>query len=182
MGTAFEIFPFVKPDRPLPPSGGHECDQRARERTESQTIPSVLLIEDNPSDVHVIRRALRQSGIQMQIQVMSDGEQALSFLAQFESPEQSEGGHGQDPPSLILLDWNLPRVSGPDLLAYIRRSDSLRGIPVVVVTSTNSPADVAEMRRLKANAHFRKPTDLDAYLALKAIVLDLLSEPPERPS
>lgn len=160
-----------------PPLGDPSGKKRAEESADKQALRvSILLVEDNPFDVNVIRRALRDSRIHFELNVVSDGEQALSFLA------QGTEGCGYTPPSVVLLDWNLPRVSGSEVLAYIRQNDRLRGIPVVVVTSTNSPADVRDIRRLGANAHFRKPTDLDAYLDLKTIVVDLLSEPPHSSS
>lgn len=174
MGTTSEVIrPFAKPEGPFRPPPDAAGDDQSSQGAERQSESSVLLIEDNPSDVKIITQALGQTGIRMRIDVASDGEQALSFLAQLE--ECAKGRL----PSVILLDWNLPRVSGPEVLGYIRQSDRLSGIPVVVVTSTNSAADVREIRKLGANAHFRKPTDLDAYLALKTVVLELLSEPPE---
>jgi|SRR5581483_5475640 len=162
----------VPPPLDDPPGRAHadEVDHKQLSRV------SILLVEDNRSDVNVIRRALRDSGISFELDVVSDGEEALSFLTK----EAEVSGYAL--PSIILLDWNLPRVSGSEVLAYIRQNDRLRGIPVVVVTSTNSPADVREIRKLGANAHFRKPTDLDAYLDLKTIVVDLLSEPPKSSS
>jgi two-component system, chemotaxis family, response regulator Rcp1 len=155
------------------PPGKAPADEAAHKQI---SRVSILLVEDNPFDVNVIRRALRDSGVNFELDVVSDGEQALSLLTK----EAETSGYTL--PSVILLDWNLPRVSGSEVLAYIRQNDRLRGIPVVVVTSTNSPADVREIRKLGANAHFRKPTDLDAYLDLKTIVVDLLSEPPKSSS
>ncbi len=135
-------------------------------------MPFVLLVEDNAPDVYIISRVLKQCGVPLNLQVASDGEQALTILREAETGS----GHGQ--PSLILLDWNLPGVSGAEVLAYTRQSGHLRDVPVIVVTSTNAPRDVAEMTRLRATAHFRKPTDLDAYLDLKTIVLATLRKPP----
>jgi CheY-like chemotaxis protein len=115
---------------------------------------------------------LKQSGIRIDIQVASDGEQALAILKRSEeNPEDSC-------PTLILLDWNLPKVSGAEVLAYVRQSARWQNIPVVVVTSSNSPADVEQLRRLGATVHFLKPTDLDAYLELRRIVRGLLPEAP----
>jgi two-component system, chemotaxis family, response regulator Rcp1 len=160
---------------PLLPQPGDPFDKEpdAEEPDKQPVRISVLLVEDNPSDIHVISKALRASGISFDLEVASDGEQALSRLS------KSVVSGNRQAPAIILLDWNLPRVSGSDVLAYVRRNETLRNIPVVVVTSTNSTADLKEMSKLGANAHFRKPTDLDAYLELKTIVLDLLSKPPK---
>lgn len=145
-------------------------------RVDHKTVrPIVLLVEDNLSDVKVIATVLRQCGIPVDLHVSSDGEEAISVLSR-------SGGSQDRLPSLILLDWNLPRVSGSEVLAHIRQSDRLSKIPVVVVTSTNSPSDVGEIKRLGATAHFRKPTDLDAYLSLKTIVAELLSKSPQTSS
>jgi two-component system, chemotaxis family, response regulator Rcp1 len=150
--------------RPVPPEpredGNTESPARAR-------ASSVLLIEDNPSDVYVIRQVLNGCGVSIRLFVATDGEEALSMLEA--STETFQGSE----PSLILLDWNLPKLSGAEVLAYLRGTDRWRDTPVVVVTSTNSPAERREMNRLGA-AHFRKPTDLDAYLDLAKIVVEKL--------
>jgi len=175
--TSGLIFPFAVggsiPPPPFDPTGEQKLGEGA---DRSSSIPIVLLVEDKASDVYVIGQALKQCGIQIHLQVASDGEQALSML------RQSEVGGEHELISLILLDWNLPGVTGAEVLAYARQSGRLRNVPVVVVTSTDSPTDVGEIRRLGATAHFRKPTNLDAYLDLKTIVLGVLPRPPQPPS
>jgi two-component system, chemotaxis family, response regulator Rcp1 len=162
-------FPLLPPD----PSGDINSEAESRR---TPTVPIVLLIEDNAADVYVTGRVLKQCGIAIELQVASDGEQALAVLRAFEkSPERRL-------PSLILLDWNLPRASGAEVLKYARQSEPWRDVPVVVVTSTDSPAEIREIVRLGATAHFSKPTDLDAYLDLKRIVVDMLPTPPRTSS
>jgi two-component system, chemotaxis family, response regulator Rcp1 len=168
------IVPFAA-DGPFPPPpsdpGGHPHAGTGPDRVSTQ--PNVLLVDDDASYVCVISRALNQCGIQIQLRVAADGEQALSILG------QSETGGEHELPSLILLDWNLPGVSGAEVLAYARESRRLMNVPVLVVTSTDAPMDVREIARLGATARFRKPTNLDAYLELKTILLEALAKPPE---
>ncbi len=160
------------PPFPYDPSGGQDVETKLD--PSSPTV--IMLVEDNPPDVYMIDRVLKHSGIPMDLRVASDGEQALAMLRRFEE------GAGHPQPSLILLDWNLPGVSGAEVLTYARQTERWRNVPVVVVTSSNSPMDIREIARLGATAHFRKPTDLDAYLDLKRVVLEMLPKPPQAPS
>jgi CheY-like chemotaxis protein len=170
------ILPFAVNDSFPPPSSNSAGDPKLDPATNrGASLPIVLLVEDNASDVYVISRALKECGIQLHLRVAADGEQALSIL------QQSEAGGEQELPSLILLDWNPPGISGAEVLAYTRESGRLMNVPVVVVTSTDSPMDVRQITKLGATAHFRKPTNPDAYLDLKTIVLNALSKPPGSP-
>ena len=166
------IFPLIAgksfPSFPPDPTSGQNTEPES-DRPGSR--PAVLLVEDNPPDAYVIDRVLKRCGVPIDLRVVSDGEQALAIF------QQSEADADYSQPSLILLDWNLPGLSGADVLGYVRRSERLRDVPVVIVTSTSSPAEVREMRRLGATAHFRKPTDLEAYLDLNRIVLEILPKP-----
>jgi CheY-like chemotaxis protein len=131
---------------------------------------TVLLIEDNQSDVYVIRQVLKACGVPINLIVAADGEEALSIL------EALPGAIPVPQPSLILLDWNLPRISGAEILTYVRKSERWRNTPVVIVTSTSSPDEMISINTLGATGYFRKPTDLDAYLALGKIILDALPQ------
>jgi len=118
----------------------------------------VLLVEDNPGDVRLTREALRDSKVRNRITVAHDGEEALQML-------RREGAHANVPrPDLILLDLNLPRVNGRELLAEIKKDASLRRIPVVVLTSSRAEEDIARSYELHANAFVTKPVDLDQFL------------------
>jgi two-component system, chemotaxis family, response regulator Rcp1 len=155
-------FPLPPPDPP---------DKQNADRLERESsIPFLLLIEDNAADVDIISRALRPCSI-IDLKIASDGEQGLRIL------QQSERGD-HELPSVILLDWNLPRVSGAEVLAYIRHSEYLQHVPVVVITSTESPSDIEQIQQIGATAYFRKSTDLGAYLELKALVFGALPKPP----
>jgi two-component system, chemotaxis family, response regulator Rcp1 len=155
-----------------PPFLPDQSNDKSTSAEARSTVPVVLLVEDNSSDVYVIDLVLKDCGIPMTLQVASDGEQALAVL------KRSEEDIEQSPlPALILLDWNLPRISGAEVLAHLCKSERWRKVPVVVVTSTNSPLEVEEMKKLGAACHFRKPTNLAAFGDLKGIVLDLLAKP-----
>jgi two-component system, chemotaxis family, response regulator Rcp1 len=127
----------------------------------------VFLVEDNPADVFVIRRALA-AAFPVDLHIAMDGEEALLELKSLETAAPASR------PWLILLDWNLPRVSGAEVLSYLRQIDVWKDTPVIIVTSTNSPSDVDEMRKLGANGHFQKPSDLEAYLGLAKVVATTL--------
>jgi CheY-like chemotaxis protein len=122
------------------------------------------------SDIYVISQVLKRSGLRVNLRVAGNGEEALSII------EAPEGQASLPMPSLILLDWNLPRISGAEVLSRVRQSERWRNIPVVIVTSTNSPSEIAEMERLGATEHFRKPTDLDAYLRLEKVIRHTLAK------
>lgn len=124
----------------------------------------VLLVEDNPADVFVIRQALARAAFPVDLHIAMDGEEALLKLKSLETAAPARR------PWLILLDWNLPRVSGAEVLSHLRQSAVWKDTPVIIVTSTGSRSEVDEMLKLGANAHFQKPSDLEAYLILGKVV------------
>ena len=136
-----------------------------------------LLVEDNPGDVELTREALEEARVRNRLHVVSDGEEALAFL-------RREGRHAQAPrPDLVLLDLNLPRLGGREVLAAIKRSDDLRRIPVVVLTTSEAERDVLGAYELHANAYIVKPVDLDQFLAvvrsIEGFWLAVVKFPPE---
>ena len=172
-GIGYKLPLGANESSPPPALPGLATDKNTGAKPLRKTaVPLVLLVEDNSSDVYIISKVLKECGTPIDLRVAADGEQALAILRSFEDLAKS------DRPSVILLDWNLPRISGAEVLAYARRSEHWRNVPIAVVTSTNSPVDVREINRLGATAHFRKPTDLDAYLDLRQIVLGMLPDSP----
>lgn len=123
------------------------------------------MVDDNQTDVLIIEEVLKNCGCALEIRVVTDGEAALRAL------EQSR-------PALILLDLNLPRLSGLEVLAEIRRRESLATVPVVIVTSSNSAGDVRAAQQLAAAAYFRKPANLTEFMTLADIVRTILVPPP----
>jgi CheY-like chemotaxis protein len=132
-------------------------------------MPTILLVEDNSSDIYVIRKVLEWSRLALNLVVAVDGEEALILM-------RAASKEGRQRPALILLDWNLPKVTGAEVLAEVRKDARWRNIPVVIVTSTDAPSEVAEMKKLGATAHFRKPTELDAYLELERLIRVILRD------
>lgn len=118
----------------------------------------ILLVEDNPADVRLTREAMRDSKIRNHLSVVTDGEQALAFL-------RREGKFADAIlPDLILLDLNLPRKDGREVLAEIKGDPLLRLIPVVVLTTSQAEADILRTYQLHANCYVTKPVDLGQFM------------------
>jgi CheY-like chemotaxis protein len=125
---------------------------------ENLTVIDVLLVEDDPGDVLLIREAFEHNKVHNSLHVASDGEQALAFL-------RREGEHGDAPrPDLILLDLNLPRKDGREVLAEVKEDAGLRTIPVVVLTTSEAEEDILRSYDLHANAYVTKPVDFEAFI------------------
>jgi len=124
----------------------------------------ILLVEDNPGDVRLAVEALREGQVGNNLRVATDGVEALAYL-------RREGSFVDAPrPDLILLDLNLPRKDGREVLAELKVDEALRTIPVVILTSSKADEDIARSYDLHANCYLTKPVDLDEYLAVvKAI-------------
>lgn len=126
----------------------------------------VLLVEDSPGDVRLTREAFRDASVSIHLHVAFDGVEAMSFL-------KHEGVHLQAPrPDLILLDLNLPKMDGREVLARIKQDDSLRTIPTVVMTTSDAEADVSRSYEFHANAYLTKPVHLDAFYSLVQSISD----------
>jgi CheY-like chemotaxis protein len=118
----------------------------------------VLLVEDSAGDVRLTREALKDAKVHVHLQVASDGIEAMAFLKQ-------EGQHVHAPrPDLILLDLNLPKKDGRQVLEEIKQSPSLKSIPVVILTTSASEADILRSYLLHANCYITKPVDLNGFL------------------
>jgi two-component system, chemotaxis family, response regulator Rcp1 len=130
----------------------------------------ILLAEDNEGDVFLVRRALAKRGLAHELVVAHNGEEALVWLDSHAGQDRRD-----DAPALILLDLNLPRVDGGQLLSHIRKSDSFCRTPVIVLTSSDSPKDRQMALELGANLYFRKPTDLASFMDLGRIIEETLS-------
>ena len=119
---------------------------------------SVLLVEDDEGDVTLIREAFADREIHNDLSVVNDGVQAMRFLRQ-------ENGYADAArPDLILLDLNMPRKDGREVLAEVKSDDDLKSIPVVVLTTSEADEDILRSYDLHANAYVTKPVDFDAFL------------------
>ena len=121
-------------------------------------VIDVLLVEDDPGDVLMTQEAFEHYKIHNKLHVVSDGEQAVQFL-------RKEGEYADAVrPDLILLDLNLPRVDGREVLALVKGDEQLRSIPVVVLTTSEAEEDILRSYHLHANAYVTKPVDFDRFL------------------
>jgi CheY-like chemotaxis protein len=130
-------------------------------------VARILLGEDNPADVYLIRTALEEHNPGFTLQVASDGEEVLRIIGEREGLTES----GLD---LIILDLNLPRHDGLEILQALRRSGHLSDVPVVVLTSSDSPRDRRSASELGAVRFLRKPSSLDQFLNLGASIKEVL--------
>jgi chemotaxis family two-component system response regulator Rcp1 len=130
----------------------------------SDSAVRILLAEDNEGDVYLVRRTLEQRGIPHKLIVARNGEEAMNLL------RETENGPPGSMPELILLDLNLPRVDGAQILSHIRRTQAFGEIPVIVLTSSDSPKDRELALSLGANLYFRKPTDLTSFMRLGQVI------------
>jgi CheY-like chemotaxis protein len=120
----------------------------------------VLLVEDNPGDVRLTQEAFREVGGAIDLEVVTDGVEGVAFL-------NREGKYAEKPrPDLILLDLNLPKWNGRQVLERIKADDSLRLIPVVVLTTSKASADVLASYGLQANCFINKPVDFDSFFQI----------------
>jgi chemotaxis family two-component system response regulator Rcp1 len=117
----------------------------------------VLLVEDSPGDVRLTQEAFRDANRSIHLHVAYDGVEAMAFL-------RHEGAHVHAPrPDLILLDLNLPKMDGREVLAHIKGDDSLKTIPTVILTTSEAQVDILKSYQLQANCYLSKPVQLDAF-------------------
>lgn len=124
----------------------------------------ILMIEDSPGDIRLAQIALKKAELLSSLTVVEDGELALKYLKQ-EAPYQNA-----TKPSLILLDLNLPKINGHEVLRFIRSDPNLKLIPVVVLTTSDSEHDVIESYELNANCYITKPVELDRFLEVVRMI------------
>jgi CheY-like chemotaxis protein len=126
----------------------------------------ILLVEDNPADVRLVQEALKESRLRNALHVTHDGEEAIEFLrrvgAFVDAPQ----------PDLVLLDLNLPKKNGREVLAEIKGDAELKHIPVVVLTTSSSDRDVLESYDLHANCYVRKPVQFQAFIEVVQSIED----------
>lgn len=138
----------------------------------------ILIVEDNPGDVELAREALETNKIRNNLHVAEDGEEALKFL-------RKQDEYNDAPrPDLILLDLNLPKKDGREVLKAIKEDTSLRLIPVVILTSSNAEEDILRSYNLHANCYVTKPLDFNQFLkvveAIKEFWLGIVVLPKEQ--
>jgi two-component system, chemotaxis family, response regulator Rcp1 len=138
-------------DRVLPRSHAHGHGDEAR-------LVQILLVEDNPADIELTRQALTEGRVANEVHVVGDGEEAMGFLRQ-------QGAHAAAPrPDLVLLDLNLPRKDGRQVLVELKGDEDLCTIPVVVLTTSAVDEDILHAYRQHVNSYIRKPVRLDELI------------------
>ncbi len=143
---------------------------------------AILLVEDNPADIKITERALKESAIPVELLVVRDGEEALDYLFQ-------RGAHAGRSnwrrPDLVLLDLNLPRLSGKEVLQQIRSSPAFRSVPVIVLTTSRRAEDIQETYAAGANTYIEKPNDFVRFVQVLQTIqrywLDTALLPPRDP-
>lgn len=126
----------------------------------------ILLVEDNPGDVRLTKEALRESKVRNNLSVVHDGVEALAYL-------RREGPYAEATrPDLVLLDLNLPRKDGREVLSEMKDDDSLRRIPVVILTTSRAEQDIVKTYNLHANCYISKPVDLDQFITVVKTIED----------
>jgi DNA-binding response OmpR family regulator len=130
----------------------------------------ILLTEDNPGDVLLVAAALEEHHIEHELKVAHDGDEALAFFAHMGEPDSPPC------PDLMLLDLNLPRLNGFEILTEFRKHPLCARTPVIVVSSSDTPTERSRMAELGVVLYFKKPADLDAYMELGAIVRATMSD------
>lgn len=134
-----------------------------RNGTSTRAI-EILLVEDNPGDVRLTREALKEGKIRNNLHVVEDGEAAMAFTRQ-------EGEYADMPrPDLILLDLNLPRMDGRQVLAQLKADSDLKRIPVVILTTSTAEEDVLKAYNLSANCYITKPVDFEQFIKVVSAV------------
>jgi two-component system, chemotaxis family, response regulator Rcp1 len=129
-------------------------------------VKTVLLVEDSPGDVRLAQEAFRDSSPGIVLRIATDGVEAMAFLTQI-------GEHLQAPrPDLVLLDLNLPRMDGREVLAQIKGNANLKMIPTVILTTSEAEADILRSYELQANCYLTKPVQLDMFEALVNSISD----------
>src|SRR5882672_8661714 len=125
----------------------------------------VLLVEDSPGDVRLTKEAFRDANSSIHLHVASDGVEAMAFL-------RREGAHPCTSPGSNLLDLNLPKMDGREVLANIKEDASLKTIPTVILTTSEAEADILKSYQLQANCYLSKPAQLDAFESLVKSIND----------
>jgi chemotaxis family two-component system response regulator Rcp1 len=126
----------------------------------------VLLVEDSPGDVRLTQEAFRDANKSIRLHVAADGVEAMAFL-------KREGAHAYAPrPDMILLDLNLPKMDGREVLAHIKADSVLKTIPTVILTTSEAETDIVKSYQLQANCYLTKPVQFDEFASLVKIIND----------
>lgn len=156
--------PKPPPDDPLPDAPDLQPDKPAERK------PLVLVVEDNQADVFLVEQAVKLRKLAVRLLTLDNGEDALLYF------EQADRDPAAPRPDAVLLDLNLPRRSGREVLEQVKRTVRCRDVPVIILTSSNSPEDRRETAALGAARYFRKPTSYQEFLKIGEVLEEVLAE------
>lgn len=163
--------PRVEPNA----AGGHSTEAATPDM--DTTLHRILLVEDNPADIRLTEEVMQESGMEVTMDVVRDGEQALLFLRRENNYAEARR------PDLILLDLNLPRKDGREVLAEVKEDSDLRMIPVVMLTTSKADHDIIACYQRHANSYITKPVDLEEFVevirSIEQYWLQTVRLPPE---
>jgi CheY-like chemotaxis protein len=131
-------------------------------------VPVILLVEDSPADIQIMQRAVRETSLPVELIVVRDGEEAVDYLLR--QGKYAPATSGWRNPSLVLLDLNLPRLSGSEVLRRLRASNALQTVPVIVFSTSSDPADIREAYAAGANTYIQKPRDFNRFLEVLRVI------------
>ena len=147
--------------------GLHSTSASRNEPDSRASAPRVVLIEDNKTDVFLVREAIQAHNLEVSLDVIEDGERAITFVESLDKETNAR------PPRLFLLDLNLPKRGGCEVLAHIRQSQKCAAVPVVIVTS--SDLERSKTAELGATGYFRKPAGYQAFLAIGKVIRNFVA-------
>ena len=143
--------------------------ERAKPANERLEESVILLVEDNPGDVLLVREALREHGLTNELLVLTDGERAVEFIEKLETDKDAIC------PAIVILDLNLPKRTGHEVLKRMRQSDRCQQTPVVILSSSDALVDRQSVADLNISGYIRKPSTLDEFLMIGAFLGQLLA-------
>ncbi len=132
--------------------------------------PKILLVEDNPADINLVEEALEEAQLDCCLHIMRDGVRAVEFL------EQLDAEPDRPAPQVVLLDLNLPKIGGEEVLKRVRLSPKCEGVKVMIISSSDAPGDRERMMKLGATDYFRKPSGLAQFMLLGPKVRALIED------
>lgn len=141
--------------------------KKEKSEEEKEKKRNVLLVEDNPGDVLITKEAFEKAEVKANMSIAKDGEEAIKFLSKVKELKE-----GNKKPDLVLLDLNLPKVNGKEVLKIIKKDNKLRHIPVVILSSSNNEEDIKASYDLQANCYVKKPSNMHHFITIAKSIGD----------
>jgi two-component system, chemotaxis family, response regulator Rcp1 len=160
------------PDTPMaiPMSAGEARAKAELNHSSGRPRLRILLVEDNRADIFLVEEAIKAHGVPVEVHAVEDGAEAVAVIQRAETDPDAFF------PGIVVLDLNLPKKSGAEVLRLMRQSPRFKTLPVIVLTSSDSVRDRTEVARLGADRYFRKPATYDEFLEVGAVLNEMLAE------